>query len=158
MLTPLPQTGASTRYDVVIVQNGFATGVIQSVPVSAGSTTVVSNSSAPISLPASTDQTVTGTVTPVTSNATIRALQAFNGTSFAVASVNTNGDSGAYALTLPSTPAYDGVYSATLPIAFAAAGSAAGKYTIEADPESGGAKSSQVDLSAAGATNVNFSF
>lgn len=157
-LTPLPQSSAGSNYDIVIAQNGFATGVIQSVPVSANAVTAISNSSAPISLPASADQTVSGTVTPATANATIRALQTLGGGTFEVTSVNANGDSGAYSTTLASSPAYDGVYSSTLPIVLAAVNSSAGKYAIEADPEPGSPKSSQVDVSVSSAVNVNFSF
>ncbi|MFP3758869.1 hypothetical protein SB751_33850, partial [Cupriavidus sp. SIMBA_020] len=57
VLSPLIQSSTQGNYDVVIVQNSFASGIVRSVPVVVNTTTSVSAQSAPIALPASTMST-----------------------------------------------------------------------------------------------------
>ncbi|EEE04192.1 DUF4382 domain-containing protein [Burkholderia multivorans] len=101
VLSPLIQSSTQGNYDVVIVQNNFATGIVRSVPVVVNATTAVSASAAPITLPASTMSTVSGTVT-ASANAFVRALQSVDANAYEITSINANMETGAYALNLPT--------------------------------------------------------
>lgn len=156
VLSPLIQSSTQGNYDVVIVQNNVASGVVRSVPVVVNADTAVSTSGTPIALPASTMNTVGGTVT-ASANATIRALQMIDANPYEIASVNANFDTGAYALSLPAAAPVVGTWSGSLPVAMAAVPTAAGQYSIEADAASGATQSTNVNATTNPA-NVNFSF
>ncbi|WP_321890868.1 DUF4382 domain-containing protein [Burkholderia cenocepacia] len=156
VLSPLIQSSTQGNYDVVIVQNHFASGIVRSVPVVVNTTTAVSASNAPITLPASTMSTVGGTVT-ASANAFVRALQTIDANAYEITSINANMDTGAYSLSVPAAAPIVGTYSGSLPVALAAAPAAAGQYTIEADAASGATQSANVNATTS-QSNVNFSF
>ena len=156
VLSPLIQSSTQGNYDVVIVQNNVATGVIRSVPVVVNTSTAESTSDAPIALPSSSMSTVSGKVTP-TADALVRALQPVNAAAFEIGSINANLDTGVYALSLPAAAPIVSTYSAALPLSFAAAPAAAGQYTLEADAASGATQSTGVTATT-GQANVNFNF
>ena len=156
VLSPLIQSSTQGNYDVVIVQNNFASGIVRSVPVVVNTTTAVSASTAPITLPASTTSTVSGTVT-ASVNAFVRALQTVDANAYEITSINANMDTGAYALSVPVAAPIVGTYSGSLPVTLAAAPAAAGQYTIEADAASGATQSANVNATTS-QSNVNFSF
>lgn len=159
VLTPLIQSSTNGAYDVVVVDNklpsGHATGIIRTVPVTASATTAVSTSAAPITLPASTTNIVSGTSTP-SAQASLRALQTIGSVSYEIASVNANLDTGAYALALPAAAPLVGNYTPALPIALSAA-PVAGQYSVQATSASGGVQSSNTSV-LNGSQTVNFSF
>ncbi|WP_322025943.1 DUF4382 domain-containing protein [Burkholderia sp. BCC1977] len=156
VLSPLIQSSTQGNYDVVIVQNNFASGIVRSVPVVVNTTTAVSASNAPIMLPASTMSTVSGTVT-ASADAFVRALQSVEANAYEIASIGANLDTGAYALNLPTAAPIVGTYSGSLPVALAASPAAAAQYTIEADAASGATQSTNVNATTS-QSNVNFSF
>ncbi|QRR17998.1 DUF4382 domain-containing protein [Burkholderia sp. MS389] len=156
VLSPLIQSSTQGNYDVVIVQNNFASGIVRSVPVVVNATTAVSASAAPITLPASTMSTVSGTVT-ASANAFVRAPQTIDANAYEITSINANMDTGAYALSVPVAAPIVGTYSGSLPVTLAAAPAAAGQYTIEADAASGATQSANVNATTS-QSNVNFSF
>ncbi|RQU43852.1 DUF4382 domain-containing protein [Burkholderia cenocepacia] len=156
VLSPLIQSSTQGNYDVVIVQNNFASGIVRSVPVVVNTTTAVSASTAPITLPASTMSTVSGTVT-ASANAFVRALQTVDANAYEITSINANMDTGAYSLSVPAAAPIVGTYSGSLPVALAAAPAAAGQYTIEADAASGATQSANVNATTS-QSNVNFGF
>ncbi|MBY4803004.1 DUF4382 domain-containing protein [Burkholderia cepacia] len=156
VLSPLIQSSTQGNYDVVIVQNNFASGIVRSVPVVVNTTTAVSASAAPITLPASTMSTVSGAVT-ASANAFVRALQTIDANAYEITSINANLDTGAYALNVPTAAPIVGTYSGSLPVALAASPAAAAQYTIEADAASGATQSTNVNATTS-QSNVNFSF
>ncbi|WP_176115301.1 DUF4382 domain-containing protein [Burkholderia cepacia] len=156
LLSPLIQSSTQGNYDVVIVQNNFASGIVRSVPVVVNTTTAVSASTAPITLPASTMSTVSGAVT-ASANAFVRALQTIDANAYEITSINANLDTGAYALNVPTAAPIVGTYSGSLPVALAASPAAAAQYTIEADAASGATQSTNVNATTS-QSNVNFSF
>jgi hypothetical protein len=156
VLSPLVQSATQGNYDVVIVENNFASGIVRSVPVVVNTDTAVSTSAVPIVLPASAMGTVSGTAT-ASAQAFVRALQSISGNPYEIASVNANVDTGNYALTLPTGAPLVGTYSNALPIALTAASTVAGQYTIEADAASGATQSANVNA-ATNPTGVNFAF
>ncbi|KVV51800.1 hypothetical protein WT27_31585 [Burkholderia territorii] len=156
VLSPLIQSSTQGNYDVVIVQNNFASGIVRSVPVVVNTTTAVSASNAPITLPASTMSTVSGTVT-ASADAFVRALQTVDANAYEITSINANMDTGAYALNVPTAAPIVGTYSGSLPVALAASPGAAAQYTIEADAASGATQSTNVNATTS-QSNVNFTF
>ncbi|WP_197326040.1 DUF4382 domain-containing protein [Ralstonia solanacearum] len=158
VLSPLVQSSTNGNYDVVVVQANRASGIVQSVPVTVSGTTIVSTSAAPITLPASTMHTASGTVTPASATAILRALQTIGSLRYEIGATNANLDTGAYSLSLPAAAPMIGAYSGTLPVSLSTATSVAGVYTIEADAASGATQSAGVNLSTADQANVNFAF
>jgi hypothetical protein len=157
VFSTLVQSATNGNYDIVIVQPNETTGIIASVPVVVGATTHVSTSAQPIALPASTMNTVSGTVT-ASANATVRALQSASTRTYEIASANANLDTGAYTMSLPTAAPMVGSYSNALPIALTAATTSAGQYAVEADAASGATQSAAVSITAGSLSNVNFSF
>jgi len=151
-LSPVP---ASTSYVVVISSSGKTTAAVTGVPVTAGSSTALSTSTAPIALTASATATVSGTALPLTALATVRATQSLTATGpvIEVGSQAADSVTGNYSLTLPTAAPLLGKFG-TLPIAFSAAetAAAAGKYTIEASATGFARQTADVDIKAAGAT------
>jgi hypothetical protein len=164
---PNPQTGefflarldAPAYYDVVITADGHATAVITGVPVlSTTSTTTVSTSATPITLPTSTMGSISGTVilNPLNSDviAFAAALQTFTpGLTVTVKSQAVD-LLGAYSLTLPiAAPLIASYGTAT----FTAQPSIAGIYTVEASATGYVSKTtSTIDISTANQTLPDF--
>lgn len=156
VLSPLVQSSTQGNYDVVIVENNFASGIVRSVPVVVNADTPVSTSAAPITLPVSSMGSVSGNATPA-AQALVRALQVIGGTPYEIAAINANGDTGNYALSLPTGAPLAGTYSNALPISLTAASTVAGLYTIEVDAVSGAVQSANVNA-ATNPAGVNFKF
>ncbi|AJG20804.1 DUF4382 domain-containing protein [Cupriavidus basilensis] len=156
-LSPIEQSSTNGNVDVVIVPASRAVGIVRSVPVVAGASTVVSTSGAPIDLPASTVNTVSGSMSPASAAGSLRALQLTGGNNYTIASATANSTTGAYSLNLPTASPSVGTYQATLPIALFPDVSAAGKYTIEATSASGTIQSQPVNVGA-GSVTQNFAF
>jgi hypothetical protein len=158
-LTPLVQSTTNGNYDVVVVDNGFASAVIRSVPVVASSTTTVSTTSAPITAPAAITQTVVGTATPAADGIVVNGIQTSNGASYVMSSTNANITTGAYTLSLTAGAPYIGTYSGSLPVALAVDTAVNGKYSITAvNSTTGASQTVPVNISASSASNINFSF
>lgn len=97
-LSPVP----AGTYDVVFTAAGRTTRVVSGVPVSTAVETVMNSAQYPIELPLSGLGTVIGQVLPADAQASVRALQSIGASSkVEVASVNADGQTGAYLLTLP---------------------------------------------------------
>ncbi len=156
VLSPLIQSATQGNYDVVIVQNNVASGIVRSVPVVVNTSTAVSTSNVPIALPASAMSAVSGTVT-ASANALVRALQTINANAYEITSANANLDTGFYALSVPTAAPIVGTYTGALPVPLAAVPTAAGQYTIEADAASGATQATNVNATTS-QTNVNFTF
>lgn len=166
-LSPIEQISTTDKVDVVIVPTsttGRGTGIVRGVPVVAGGSTAVATAAAPLSLPTSTFGKVSGTVTPASSEATVRASQQTGGGTFEIASAAAS-DTGAYSL-FPAQPALPlagpavGTYVAPLPsggIPLTQDGSVAGKYGIQATSSSGTVITQQVTVTTTGLTQ-NFAF
>jgi hypothetical protein len=157
VFSTLVQSSTNGNYDIVIAQPNETTGIITSVPVVVGATTHVSTSSAPVTLPAATMNTVSGTVT-ASADASLRALQKTSSGTYEIASANANLDTGAYTTSLPVAAPMVAAYTGTLPVAFAAAASSAGQYTIEADAASGATQSTAVSITSGSQSGINFTF
>lgn len=151
VLSPLEQSSGAGTYDVVIVNAGKTTDVVQSVPVAAQKTTSLSTAATPFTLAAS----ATGTVNPA-ANAALDALQSINGLPEAVAQTNADSSTGAYGLELPVAAPLVAPYSSTLPITLAPAAAAAGQYTITATSASGNTAQASATVTAGATTTVDF--
>jgi Domain of unknown function (DUF4382) len=148
---PYLDPAVAAAVDVVVVAPGRATAVISAVPLMLQGATRVSTSADPIVLPASPARTASGTVTPATAAATLRALQAVGALArVEVASTNAD-DTGAYSLTLPTGAPLLAPYSTMLPLVFAAQPANAAKYSIAAQADAFLAQSTNIDLGAANA-------
>jgi len=132
-LSPLVGSSTSGNYVVVITADAHATEVIDNVPVTAQANTPISTSATPITLPvSSTNNTVSGTVTPAGDLPVVTARQSFaSGPTVAVAFRNADATTGAYSMTLPATAPLLGHFGA-LPISATAATALAGQYSINA--------------------------
>jgi hypothetical protein len=157
VFSTLVQSSMNGNYDIVIAQPDETTGIITSVPVVLGATTHVSTAGQPITLPASTMNTVSGTVT-ASADASLRALQTTSSGTYEIASANANLDTGAYTTSLPVSAPMVGAYTGSLPVGLVAATTTAGQYTIEADAASGATQSTAVNVTSGSQTNVNFAF
>lgn len=155
------------NYDVVITADDHASAVVGAVPVtSTTSTTALSTSTTPLTLPNSTSGSVAGvvTLTPVstTEAALVSAKQAFAaGPVVTIKYRNADLVTGAYTLTgLPLAAPQYAAYSATLPLVFnqdVATTPGTGKYRIDASAIGYTAKANaSVDLLTSQAA-VNFS-
>jgi hypothetical protein len=142
-LSPLQQSSTAGNYDVVITADGAATALIQSVPVTAQAATPVSTSASPIGLAVSTTHTASGTITPATAEATIRASQTFS--SGPTMEVRSTSATGSYSLTLPIEAPSLGSFG-PLPITFTADGTIAGKYQMEASADGFQTQTADADL------------
>lgn len=164
-LSPIEQSSTAGPVDVVVVPgaaNARGTGIVRSVPVVAGGSTAISTAAAPMTLPSSTYRRVSGTVTPATAEATLRALQLVSGGNFEIAATAAATDTGAYSLfatepALPVAAPVIGTYQATLPIPLSPDGAAAGKYSVQATSAGGAVVTQQVDVNVADVIQ-NFSF
>ncbi len=161
ILSPLVQSSSNGNYDVVIVDNrqpnGHANGVIHAVPVTAGAKTTIATSAAPITLPSSAVNTISGTVT-ASAQATMRGLQNDGVGSYEVTSTNANLDTGAYTLAAPAVATLTGTYNGSLPVALSQSAAATGGYIVEADSASGATQSTGVNVSSGSQAGINFNF
>jgi hypothetical protein len=125
-------------YDVVITAPARGTSVVAGVTVSTTAVSRLSTAAVPIPLPTAgtpPSRMASGTLGPAAARdtAVVRALQAVGGTpAVEVATANVNAGDGTYSLSLPTAPPLRALYSATLPLSFAAPASPAGTYTLEA--------------------------
>jgi hypothetical protein len=155
----LAHLGAGS-YNVVITADGRATAVITGVPVSSATSTAlvttVSTSTAPISLPTSTMQNLSGTVTlnPADSTVTVFLATKQTFTSGLTVTVKSQPVDGAYTMSLPTGAPLLGQYgTGALPISFSEQTASAGKYTAEASAAGYQTQSFDIDVSAADAAH-----
>lgn len=171
---PNPATGefALTRlplgnYDVVLTADASAAAVVGAVPVTSTSAMVpISTAAAPITLPASGNGSISGTVTlaplSTTTGAYVAAKQTLAaGPSVTIKYQGADLDSGNYTLSgLPLKAPQYAPYSATLPLQFSTAATVlpgAGKYMVEASASGYATLSTPVvDISLQNQANVNF--
>lgn len=155
------------NYDVVITADGRAASVIGTVPVAATGTTSVSTTAAPLTLATSLSGSIGGAVVlaPVsaTEAAYVSAKQTFvAGPTVTIKYAGADLLTGAYTIAnLPLNAPQYAVYSATLPLAFAAAATVTpgvGKYQVDASAVGYTLKSfaTPVDIALANAININF--
>lgn len=155
------------NYDVVITADERAAAVIGAVPVtSATSTTALSTATAPISMPTSIVGNISGTTTLTPASATevayVTARQSFAaGPTVVIKYKGADLLTGDYVISnLPVAAPQYAVYSASLPLAFAASTTTVpgtGKYRVDASATGYTSKSiASVDISAADQFNVNF--
>lgn len=142
VLYPLP----AGNYDLVLGASGRVNAVMTGVPVVATTPTEVNSAALPISLPASAERDVTGTLTPA--SATLRALQTLGTTTVEVAWAPVLADTGAFALRLPiAAPLKLAYVPNPTALNFVPDSLAAAKYKLEAN--SGGVlKTVDLDVSA----------
>jgi hypothetical protein len=156
-LSPIEQSSTAGPVDVVVVPgsaNGRGTGIVRSVPVVAGGSTAISTTGSPMSLPTSAYRRVSGTVSPASADATLRALQQVSGGTFEIAATAAASDTGAYSFfaaapALPVAAPVIGTYQAALPIPLQPDGAAGGKYSVQATSAAGVVKSQPVDVNTA---------
>ncbi|PWF49242.1 DUF4382 domain-containing protein [Massilia glaciei] len=158
---------APGNYDVVITADNMAASVIGAVPVSTTtSTTSLSTAAVPLSMVASAQRSISGTVTLSPASATeaayVSAKQSFfSGPTVVVKYKGADLVSGAYTISnLPiAAPQYT-VYSTARPLVFAphlTTTPATGMYKVEASAAGYTTKSTPlVDLNVTSAVNVNF--
>ncbi|MES3021933.1 MAG: DUF4382 domain-containing protein [Pseudomonadota bacterium] len=158
---------APGNYDVVITADNRAASVVSAVPVATStSTTSLSTAAAPLAMVASTQRSISGTVTLSPASATeaayVYAKQSFfNGPSVVLKYKGADLVNGAYTIgNLPiAAPQYT-AYSAARPLVFAThlnTTPAAGMYKVDASAEGYAAKSvASVNLNITAAVNVNF--
>ena len=139
-------------YDVVITADSRASAVVAGVPVpSTTSTVVVSTNAMPITLPVSTTNSVSGTVTlkPAADVvAFVSAQQTFTaGPTVEIKSTSAGLPGGAYSLTLPNGAPLLAQYGVgTLPLAFNEQTTQAGKYVLVASATGYTSQSANVSL------------
>ena len=160
---------AAGSYDVVVTANGHAASVVGAVPVAtATSTTAISTVAAPLVLATSQVASIAGTVTMTPASTTgeaayVAAKQTFaSGPTVTVKYAGADLATGAYTIeNLPVAAPQYAVYSATLPLTFAASTTVtpgAGKYQVSASATGYATltKADAVDISTQNASNVNF--
>lgn len=158
---------APGNYDVVITADGKAATVIGAVPVATtSSNTALSTSAAPIAMTDSAASSIAGTVTMTPASTTeaayVAAKQGF--AAGPVVTIRYKGAdlaTGAYTIDkLPVAAPQYAVYSATLPLTFAAATTVTpgvGKYRVDASAVGYAVKTvDSVDVTVAPQTGVNF--
>lgn len=145
---------AQSPYDVVFTAGGRTSAVVAAVPVTSSAGAELSRIDAPITLPESTERSVSGTVGPsgARSTAAVQARQAV-GTAgeVEVGRVNVNATSGAYSLSLPTARPRLAAYSTRLPLTFAAAGTG-GAYALQVTADGYTTQQDTADLSSSSLT------
>ena len=158
---------APGNYDVVITADGKAASVVSAVPVATASSNVtLSTTAAPITMADSAQSSISGTATltpaSTTEAAYVAARQGFaSGPLVTIRYKGADLATGAYTIDkLPVAAPQYAVYSATLPIAFAAATTTvspgAGKYRVDASATGYVAKTVESLDIATPQTGVNF--
>ena len=152
-LSPVPTS--STPYVLVVTSDAHATAAITGVPVTTGAITQVSTSAAPINPPVSAMGTVSGTVSPASAQASVRALQLLGavGPTVEIGFKAVDSTTGTYSLSLPVGSISLGAYASMLPITFSTTTTlmTAGKYTIETSATGYSKQTADVDISGADA-------
>lgn len=149
-LSPLPPN--ATGYVVVVAADGSTTAAITGVPVTTGIVTQVSSDTARINVPTSSVRTISGTVTPASSQALVRTTQTYSsGPKVEVTFKSADSVNGSYSLSAPTAAPLLGSFGA-LPITLTADTGAAGKYTIEASATGYATQSFSADVGTADVT------
>lgn len=158
VLSPLEQSSTAGEYDVVITADAHVSAAIHSVPVTVQAAAVVSTGGAPIQLDGSATHSVSGTVTPASAEASIRATQTFSsGPTIEIRSTSATISDGSYSLTLPTGEPLLGDYgTGTLPIALNADSTIAGVYDLEASAAGYQTQSVPIDLGGGDLTDQDF--
>ena len=128
---------ANSPYDVVFTAAGRTTAVVAAVPVTSTAGAELSRIDAPITLPESTERSVSGTIGPPVAHgsALVRARQVVGSAGeVEVGRANANATSGAYSLSLPTSRPRLAAYSTRLPLSFSSVGSA-GVYLLDASAD-----------------------
>jgi hypothetical protein len=124
---------AQSPFDVVFTATGATTSVVAATPVTAGASTRISTTAAPITLPLAVTGVANGKILPIAASASIRALQAVGSVpKIEVAHDNADATIGNYSLTLPITAPRLATYSTILPLTFSSQAASAANYTLEA--------------------------
>jgi Domain of unknown function (DUF4382) len=124
---------AQSPFDVVFTATSATTSVVTATPVTAGASTRISTTAAPITLPVAVTGVANGKVLPIAASASIRALQAVGSVpKIEVAHDNADATIGNYSFTLPITASRLATYSMNLPLTFSSQAASAANYTLEA--------------------------
>lgn len=124
---------AQSPFDVVFTATSVVTSVVTATPVTAGASTRISTTAAPITLPTATTGVANGKVLPLAASASVRALQVVGSVpKIEVAHDNADATTGNYSFTLPITAPRLATYSTTLPLTFSSQAASAANYTLEA--------------------------
>jgi len=124
---------AQSPYDIVFTASGRATAVVAAVPVSSTAGAELSRIDAPITLPESTDRSISGAVGPSAARGTavLRSRQAIGSAGeVEVRRVSVDAANGEYVLSLPIAQPRLAPYSTRLPLSFADAGTA-GRFLLD---------------------------
>ena len=151
-LYPVP----AGSHDVVFSLPGRVTALVTGVPVTTSAVTTLGTPALPITPPAATLRSVTGSVAPA--SATLRALQSYNGgPQVEVAWGAVDALSGAFTFQLPiEAPVRTGYTPNPAGLGFVIDPTAAGRYTLEAT--SAGTTKTQAINAAAPVPPVTFAF
>ena len=123
---------AQSPFDVAFTATGLTTSVITATPVTAGASTRISTTAAPITLPAATTGIANGKILPIAASPSVRALQVVGSVpKVEVAYDNGDATTGNYSLTLPITAPRLATYSTILPLVFSSQSASAATYTLE---------------------------
>jgi Domain of unknown function (DUF4382) len=124
---------AQSPFDVVFRATSVTTSVVTATPITAGASTRISTTAAPITLPVAVTGVANGKILPISASASIRALQAVGSVpKIEVAHDNADATIGNYSLTLPITAPRLATYSIMLPLTFSSQAASAANYTLEA--------------------------
>jgi hypothetical protein len=151
-LAPMPASGTAS-YVVVISADGRTTAAVTGVPVVSGSNTPISTTIAPIAPPVSAMRTVSGLITPISAQGTVRATQTYGttGPKIEVGFKSADLTTGAYSMSLPVAAPVIGAFGA-LPIALTADATAAAKYGLETKATGFADQAAAIDLGTANVT------
>lgn len=154
------------NYTLVIMSDGYATGVVTGVPAGTTTTTVVNGTATAIVLPTSTMADVTGTLTLTTAvgatptlitDADVRATQALSGgPTILVGDQGVDNLLGTYRFRLPVAAPVRALFGPTL--SFTADAPAAGKYTIEALVPGKATQQKPANISGGNGVTVDFNY
>jgi hypothetical protein len=145
---------AQSPFDIVLTAASRTTAVVAAVPITSSAGAELSRIDAPITLPASSERSISGTLGPAAarSTATVRARQVVGSAGEAEAGrANVNASTGVYSLSLPAAQARLAAYSTRLPLSFGGAGSA-GRYVIDATADGYLPRLETIDLTGASFT------
>jgi hypothetical protein len=163
-LSPILQSSSGGNVDVVIVPPapnsgtaGFATDIVQDVPVTAGAVTSIGT----LTTAASNINTASGTVTVsgTPGAAILVAHQTVSSTARTYELGTSATVSGPYSIFLAASGPWLGIYSTTLPITLTQDTAVAdvGKYSIAATDAAGTSSTQSVDVSAGSKSSLDFS-
>lgn len=161
-LSPLPEG----TYDLVVTADGRATAVITGVPVQAAGPTIVSSAAVPIAPPASAMRSVGGSVilapVPPENLSTVRVLQRFTaGSTVELIGRPVNAVDGAFSFSLPLAAPVRAPFvadPASIPLTPDAPRAALYDFAATASPGGGVKTQAGVDVGAAPAPVITFTF